>query len=234
MGPVKVVFFDAAGTLFRVRGSVGGVYAEVARDFGIQVDPVPLERSFVAAFRASAAQGFPPERTSDPARAERLWWLKVVRQAFGDAMPDSELPAYFNRVFELFRTAAAWELYPDVQPALDRLRSRNYRLGVISNFDSRLYDLLVNLGIRSFFENVTLSWQVGFAKPDVGIFLHALKLMGVSDLEALHVGDSPEEDVEGALGAGLKAILIDRSGSRGGGPSHRTIRSLDELSLILR
>jgi len=233
MEPVSVVFFDAAGTLFRVRGSVGGIYSEVAEDFGIVVDPVQVERSFIAAFRASSALGLPQERLVDQARAERAWWMNVVRAAFGAALPGSKLPDYFDRVFELFRTAAAWELYADALPALEHLRSRSYRLGIISNFDSRLNDLLVNLGIRDFFENVTLSWQVGFAKPDSGIFRHAVKMMRVTEDRALHIGDSPEEDVEGALGAGLHAVLIDRRGLQGNTRRHRTIRSLDELSSLL-
>jgi putative hydrolase of the HAD superfamily len=159
--------------------------------------------------------------------------MGIVRDAFGNAMPESVLPAYFERVFELFRSAAAWELYPDARPALERLRARNYRLGVISNFDSRLDDLLMNLGIGDFFEHVILSWQVGSAKPDAGIFRRALELMDVRAGQALHVGDSPGEDVAGALGAGLHAVLIDRSGSRVIGPNHETLRGLDELSPLL-
>jgi putative hydrolase of the HAD superfamily len=234
MESVKAVFFDAAGTLFRVHGSVGHIYAEVARHFGILADPVALERSFVAAFRANSAKGFPVERAENLRIAERTWWMGVVRQAFGAGMPEAVLPAYFDHVFELFRSAAVWELYPDAQPTLEDLRSRGYRLGVISNFDSRLHDLLVNLGIRSYFEHVILSWQVGSAKPDVGIFRRALELMDVKGKQALHVGDSPEEDVAGALSSGLHAVLLDRRGAWTTGPDHQNVRSLNELCMLLQ
>jgi putative hydrolase of the HAD superfamily len=234
MESVKVVFFDAAGTLFRVCGSVGHIYAEVARSFGILTDAATLEQAFLAAFHANSKKGFPPVWASDPSRAERLWWMEVVRGAFGAAMPDAVLPAYFERIFEFFRSAAAWELFPDTRPALERLHSRRYRLGVISNFDSRLNDLLGNLGIRTYFGSVTYSWLIGSAKPDAGIFRHALKEMGVTGDQALHIGDSPEEDVAGALDAGLHAVLLDRRGSRSAGSNYQTLRSLDELCSLLR
>ncbi len=231
---VKIVSFDAAGTLFHVRGSVGEVYAGVARSFGIGTDPAELQRSFVAAFRAHTAQGFPAGRALDPTEAEREWWMSVVRDAFGANMPKAILPAYFTRVFDLFRSAAAWELYPDSRSVLKDLRARGYRLGVISNFDSRLPDVLWNLGVDRYFERVFYSWQIGIAKPDAGIFRHALESVGVSPSQAVHIGDSLEEDAAGAQAAGLHAILLDRTGIPGSSERFLRARSLTEArSLIL-
>ncbi len=230
---VKVVFFDAAGTLFHVRGSVGQIYAEVAREFGVRADPSALHKSFLRAFREHSERGFPDERRRDLRAAERAWWASVVREAFGASMPEQTLPAYFDRVYELFRSACAWELYPDSRPALEELRTRGFRLAVISNFDSRLQDVLANLGVASCFEKVFISWRVGAAKPAAAIFRYALRIMGIRAHEAAHVGDSPEEDVAGALGAGLRAVLLDRTGALEVPPGGSRVLGLCELCALL-
>lgn len=234
MRSVQVVFFDAAGTLFRVRGSVGRIYADAARTFGIDTDPARLQRAFVSSFHAASARGFPEERSRDPALAERLWWMSVVREAFGAVMPEPVLPAYFDRVFELFRGADAWELFSDTRATLQDLRSRGLRLGVISNFDSRLFDVLANLGVDSYFEQVFISWRIGVAKPDVRIFRRALEAMGIGPLQAAHVGDSAAEDAEGALNAGLQAVLLDRTGAQRSPRGAATVRELAAIGPLLR
>ncbi len=234
MRSVKVVFFDAAGTLFHVRGSVGQIYAEAARKFGVSADPTHLQRSFVSSFRAASALGFPEERSRDLKGAERLWWMSVVRGAFGADMPERILPKYFDHVFELFRCADAWELYPESLAALQDLRALGFRLGVISNFDSRLHDVLANLGVDSCFEQVFLSWEIGVAKPDARIFSSALKAMGVAPSRAAHVGDSVAEDIEGALRAAMHAVLIDRTGNQQAPRGVATARELTAIRALLQ
>ena len=231
---IKVIFFDAAGTLFRVRGSVGEIYAHAARSFGVIADPVRLQQSFVSAFRAASARGLPKASGLDLERAERLWWMSVVQRAFGVDMPDRILPEYFDMVFELFRRAEAWVLYPDCRETLEGLRERGYRLGVLSNFDSRLYDVLANLGIEALFEQVFISWRIGVAKPDPLIFRAALKAMGIAPCRSLHVGDSAAEDIEGALNVGMHAVLLDRSGSQHPPHGAASIRELSELCPLLQ
>ncbi len=230
---VKVIFFDAAGTLFRVRGSVGEIYAGAARQFGVVADPVRLQQSFVCAFRTASARGLPKDRGLDQEHAERLWWMSVVQDAFGTDMPARILPEYFEVVFELFRRAEAWQLYPDCRETLRKLRGYGYRLGVISNFDSRLHDLLANLEIESQFEQVIISWRVGAAKPDPAIFRAALRAMGSAPRQSLHVGDSAAEDVEGALNVGMHAILLDRPGGQRVPNGAVSIRELSELRTLL-
>lgn len=226
----EVVFFDAAGTLFEVRGSVGEIYSAVARRRGVHVPAAELDCSFDTAFRIQSAEGL--AHAGAGPEAEKEWWRRLVRRVFGMRMPPGVFPGFFDEVYELFRTSRAWVLYEDTVPALKLLRSRGCRLGVISNFDSRLEDVLSGLGIGSYFERVIFSWQVRSAKPDGRIFRHALALMGVGPPDALHVGDSLDEDVRGARGAGMRAVLLDRSGRHRrwhGGPR---IESLDELGAL--
>jgi putative hydrolase of the HAD superfamily len=210
---------------------VGRIYSKVASRHGVTADPEELDRSFYRAFQAKSAGGLPAGPPAE-LQAEKAWWREVVRQAFGAMMPPEVFPGYFDEVFEVFRTARAWELYGDTEASLKLLRSRGYRLGVISNFDSRLDDVLANLNIRFYFERVILSWHIRSAKPDAQIFRSALQAMGVPAAKALHVGDSVEEDVRGAAQAGLWAVLLDRTGERRQWEGACRIESLTELCTL--
>ncbi len=208
---IEVVFFDAAGTLFDVRGSVGHVYAAIAARHGVDADPRQVNRAFAVAFRARSLQGLDPG-AADLSLAEKNWWFDVVRAVFGQRMTPLSLTRYFHEVFEFFRRGDAWELFPETRTALSRLRDTGCRLGIISNFDSRLLDVLRDLRLDTFFDAVTLSWRAGAPKPDTRIFEAALAAMHTGADTALHVGDSPGEDFAGARNAGMQAILLDRSG----------------------
>jgi putative hydrolase of the HAD superfamily len=221
-----VVFLDAAGTLFEVRGSVGEIYSAVAGRYGVNAAPNELHKAFVEAFRRKSLEGIPLD---GGVIHEKKWWLEIVQEVFAGRMPVDILQRYFEEVFEVFRGADAWRLFPDTRASLERLRSGGYRLGIISNFDSRLRDLLDNLSIGSLFEHVALSWCLGAAKPDSRIFCGALEAMKVPAERVLHVGDSPVEDVAGASAAGLHAVLLDRSNVHSEWTSGWRIRSLSEL-----
>ncbi len=230
---VEVIFFDAAGTLFHVRGSVGEIYTAIARKYDVTSQPAEVEEAFVRAFRAKSTEGIPPHASVDRSRAERRWWMDVVRQAFAERMPESVLPVYFEEVFDAFRGPAGWELYSDTMATLRKLRAHGYRLGILSNFDTRLQDVVRNLGIGGFFDSIVFSWCAGFAKPDERIFQHALKEMRVPATGALHVGDSLEEDYKGASRAGMHALLLDRENDFSDADGILRITSLSELSRFL-
>jgi putative hydrolase of the HAD superfamily len=207
----KMIFFDAAGTLIEVRGSVGEVYASWAQRYGVTLAPAALQQRFAQAFRVQpplAFHGFASE--AELQRLEFAWWQRLVEQVFAEV----EFPRFaefFAAVFEYFRRAEAWRLYADVLPTLAELQTRGVQLAVLSNFDTRLEDLLNGLGISHYFAGVHLSSRLGVAKPDVRIFQAALQQHGLQPHEAWHVGDSWREDWQGANNAGLKAWLIDRA-----------------------
>jgi putative hydrolase of the HAD superfamily len=83
-------------------------------------------------------------------------------------------------------------------------------LGVISNFDSRIYQVLEILGLREYFRTITISTEVGAAKPDALMFTMALQKHGCAAAQAWHVGDSYDEDFQAAKAAGLQGIWLRR------------------------
>ncbi|MCS7311395.1 MAG: HAD-IA family hydrolase [Acidobacteria bacterium] len=119
--------------------------------------------------------------------------------------PRDPFEAYFAALYETFATPAVWRLDPAALEVLKTLRQKGLRVGVISNFDSRLPVLLERLGLTPWLDVIVYSSAVGAAKPEVGIFLEACRQAGVAPAEALHVGDDPELDYWGARRAGLHA-----------------------------
>jgi putative hydrolase of the HAD superfamily len=208
---LKTVFFDAAGTLFETRRPVGDFYADVARDFGADVSGKAVSAAFSHSFGSAPGLAFGPGRpTQERRRLEREWWRERVAQTFASLHQFDDFDGYFAALFEFFGDPANWVVYDDVIPALEELRGAGLRLGVISNFDARLYRILEGLGLERFFESVTISSEAGYAKPAPELFNFALAAIGAVPDEALHVGDAPHLDVAGANAAGIEAVLIRR------------------------
>jgi putative hydrolase of the HAD superfamily len=234
-----VVFFDVAGTLIRVRDGVGAQYARVAGRFGVAVDSAALEREFPRAFRAAPPIAFPGVPSEAIPGLEREIWWGIVRDVFAGvgllpAFGPGAFNAYFDAVYRHFEDGAVWEVFPDVVPALTALHALGCSLGVVSNFDGRVFPILDGLGLAPWFASVTLSRQVGVTKPDPAIFARALARHGAQPAQALHVGDSPMEDGEGARAAGLRAVLIDRTGRHADRPGVARVDSLAALPGMIR
>jgi putative hydrolase of the HAD superfamily len=207
----KAVLFDAGGTLFRVRGSVGDAYATVAARHGVTVTADEIELHFRAAFRQMPPLAFPNALPDELPQREFTWWKQLVATVFTGAR-FADFDAFFGELFDYFADATAWDLFPDTRPALDALKARDLRLGLVSNFDGRLIRICEGLGIAGSFDAIVMSGRAGFAKPDPRIFGIALSALGVGATEAIHVGDNEREDLEGARAAGLRGILICRDG----------------------
>jgi HAD superfamily hydrolase (TIGR01549 family) len=106
--------------------------------------------------------------------------------------------------------AIRFEPFEDAPPVLAELRSRGLRLVVVSNWDCSLPDVLARVGLLDLVDEVIVSAVVGVAKPDQRIFGAALEAARCEPGEALHVGDSFENDVQGAEAAGIRAVLLER------------------------
>ena len=126
------------------------------------------------------------------------------------------------------------KLYDDVVPTLQHLRDADFRLAIVSNWDTPLDPLTERLGIADYFDVITASHDVRVrsAKPDPHIFNYTLVAIEVSAAEAVHVGDTYEADIVGAQNVGIRPILLDRDGTQAG-RWNETIQSLAELPEML-
>ncbi|MFL5884908.1 MAG: HAD family hydrolase, partial [Thermoleophilaceae bacterium] len=125
-----------------------------------------------------------------------------------------------------------FEPYPDAEPALRELRDRGFTLVVASNWDCSLREVLAGAGLATMLDGVVTSAEVGTRKPDPALFGVALQVARSDPDDAVHVGDSLENDVAGARSMGIEPVLLDR-GTGGARDGVTTIASLAELPRIL-
>jgi putative hydrolase of the HAD superfamily len=241
MNRIHAVFFDAAGTLFHVKGSVAEIYLRYAEKYGVKRTD-HLQAAINGAFMRAFQEAPPPVFAATEAEAlkecERLWWFDIVHHVFYRVGMFEGFDEYFDEVFEAFAGPQCWSLYPETLEALKMLRANGLELGIVSNFDSRLFSVLRGLGLSELFDTVTISSLAKAAKPAPRIFQVALEKHGLDPREAVHVGDNLHDDLEGARQAGLCAVLMDRDGRSGGhhalGTDERVIRQLTELPSVVR
>ena len=213
----RAVLFDAAETLFTTRGTVGEIYGSVAQQYGSKVPAESIQTAFAKQFRGAG-----PLSVQD----QKRWWKDVVYRVFSEVGMVDNFDRFFDQVYDKFRDSQGWVLFPDTLETLRELKESGLQLGVISNFDSRIYSVMRSLGILDFFDSITLSSETGYCKPDREIFDAAVRALGVPAAETLLVGDSLHDDVEAGLRAGLHAVLIDRR------HRHRQIAHVPRISSL--
>jgi putative hydrolase of the HAD superfamily len=204
-----LIFFDAMGTLFDLRQSLGDIYGAVAAGYGVKAEPEALTRSFFQAFASAPPLAFGDCSPAELNQRERDWWRGVVRNTFAGAV-FSDFDAFFTELYDYFADPAPWRVYEDVPPTLEYWRDQGVPLVVLSNFDSRLTFILTGLGLRDYFAQVVVSSHCVAAKPDPRIFQQALAPWDLNPSQVWHLGDSFGADYQGAQKAGLQAFWLQR------------------------
>jgi len=203
----KAVFLDALGTLVELEPPWVGLRAALG-DGIPDAQLVPAVRAEMAYYKAHSHEGRDPESLADLRRRS----AEVLSRELGTEVS-----------VETLVDSIRFDPYPDAAPALTQLRSQGLKLFCVSNWDCSLGEVLERCGLASHLDGAVSSAEAGARKPDPAIFEAALALAGCSAPEAVHVGDTPEEDVEGAEAAGIRALILDR---KGGGD----VASLEEVA----
>ena len=207
----RAVLFDATGTLIEVQSPVADSYARIASAHGVELAPERIDRAWKQVMASQTPRCFPGAHPTDVPGLERAWWYEVVRATFRAAEPAIRFPdfdAFFEELFEWYASAEAWSTRPRVEPTLALLRASGLRLGIVSDFDYRLTQVLESLGIARFFDVVVLAGTVGATKPDRRPFEAALSNLGLSEGDAVYVGDDPARDLAGAAATGLTGLNV--------------------------
>jgi putative hydrolase of the HAD superfamily len=232
----KAVFFDAGHTLLYAHPDLGSVYAKVTAALGARVAPERFAEVFVPVFREATKQYAQVAEASDA--LDLAMWRDITRRIYDRLPPLAGLDFedWFARLYRRFGEPEVWRFDDDVEPALRELRRLGLKIGVISNWDSRLKMISHGLGLTELVDFLVISAEAGVRKPDPRIFGLALEKAGVRADEAVHVGDLVEDDVDGARRAGLRPVLIDRRKrlTAGGFPADvARVTSLEELFPLL-
>ncbi|NJK54978.1 MAG: HAD-IA family hydrolase [Pleurocapsa sp. SU_5_0] len=209
----RVIFFDAMGTLFDLKNSVGEIYHQYASKHGVAIDAKQIEQAFITSFKSAPPLAFLPNELAVIKQQEFDWWKQVVSATFEqlEVLENFvDFNAFFREIYGYFGTKEPWYVFPDTIDSLTKCRDRNIELGVISNFDSRLIEVLNLLDLDQFFTSITISSMAGFAKPEPNIFQIALGKHNLVATNAWHIGDSPTEDYAAAKNAGLGSLWLNR------------------------
>jgi len=222
---VSSLLLDALGTLVALEPPAPRLRAELAERFGIEVTEAEAQRAMtreIAFYRAHLDEG----RDNASLQVLRRRCAEVVRTALPPADSIAELDN--AALTDALLASLHFSVFGDVEAALRAARSRGRRVVVVSNWDVSLQEVLEQLELAPLLDGVVTSARVGARKPSPAIFEQALRVAGAGPGDALHVGDSLEEDVAGARAAGIEPVLVRRDGSPG--PAGvRTIATLAEL-----
>ena len=199
---VKAVLFDVDFTLAKPGPSLGpDHYQQIGREYGLDATRYP--EAWAAAIESLQRD---PELRHD----EKGWlalWERIFREMGGESDLARDLAVKVTRLWE---NSANFDLYDDVLPVMAELRGHELKLGLVSNSNREIADFVLHHGLEV--DCALTSRSHGWTKPHESIFRAALELLGVEPAEAAMVGDSVEDDVEGALALGMHAFLIDREG----------------------
>jgi putative hydrolase of the HAD superfamily len=221
-----LLLLDAMGTLVKLEPPVEPLRRELELRFGVRVSMREAERAIAAEityYRTHMDDG------RDPAGVAAL--RARCAEALRGALPPSAglRDVDGEALTEALLASLRFSAFPDASAALGSARARGQRVIVVSNWDSSLSHVLERVGLASLLDRVITSAEVGARKPAAAVFEAALAAARVTPAQALHVGDSLEEDVAGARAAGIAALWLNRDGA-GAPPGVSMIRSLDELS----
>jgi putative hydrolase of the HAD superfamily len=218
---VKFVFFDVGNTLlFPNRERIHAPLAER----GLTPDPERLRD-----LERRTKNQFDSLMTKDGSHDHSFWSMFYTQLLSEIGLHDDAL---CDELVTSVRNSANWDrVLPGTSKRLQQI-GEGYRIGVISNADGKIENVLRACGIADCFRTITDSGLVGYEKPHPEIFRYALKQMNAAPEESLYVGDVYSVDYLGATGAGMQAILMDIPGAYRNKGLPR-IESLEELQIKL-
>jgi HAD superfamily hydrolase (TIGR01549 family) len=201
---LKAVLFDVDFTLFRPGPELGPEgYRRLGERHGLALDPELYDEA-----RSTAIMKL--QGNSSLVHDEEIWIAfteEIVRGMGGDSDAARACATEMVREWERHEN---FSLYEDALPVLEVLRQHGIRIGLISNGQRDLDEFVDHHGLDV--DAVVGSKAHGRVKPHASIFVAALRALDVSPDEAAMVGDSYEDDIEGARALGMRAIYLDRDG----------------------
>ncbi|MDP9259848.1 MAG: HAD family hydrolase [Actinomycetota bacterium] len=208
----QLLLLDVDFTLIRPRRVFDASgYTELGARFGARLDPARYEQARLAALHVWRA-----DTLEHRSAQHRRFAVEIVRgMGAGSAVAEQIGIA----AEEAWGDPGNFELFPDVEPLLEVLRASGCTVGLVSNTDRELESFAAQLGISVDF--ALASRAHGRRKPCATIFAAALALGGAPPELTVMVGDSIDDDIAGAVGSGLRAVLLDRLGRHPEHPGER-------------
>lgn len=225
---IRLLAFDAVGTLIKPRQSIAATYAQVAEGHGVIRDAIVIAERFSAAFQSrSPENGFDSLSWRTSEAAERAAWRELVCQVLDVEGAKAEL--IFEELWNYYAQPANWILFDDAQDCLAGLADPSIDFIIASNFDVRLHVICQSDPLLASAKRVFPSSEVLWRKPSIHFYRTIEEQMGLLPEQILMVGDDFRFDYAAAKHAGWQALPLDRKADRSGS----SLRSLTELSGLL-
>lgn len=206
LNSVRIIFFDAVGTLIRPEPGVATTYQRLGHRYGSRLSVEEVESRFRAAFRRQ--QEYDRQhgwRTDDQRELQR--WQAIIREVFAELPDTSDL---FRELWQHFARPDSWSCFPEVATTLCRLEALGYPLGIASNFDQRLRPICQGLPALRPCRWLMISSELGWLKPAPQFFQTIAESLRVEPCQLLYVGDDYRNDCLAALQAGWQAVWLCR------------------------
>lgn len=229
MGRYRAILFDAGFTLLEMQPSWEGLFLQVTDAHGLRFSPAEARQADQAGQSFFNSLYYRPNDTWTDDAAIRAFWTEYYRvglRAVG--CPPERLEPCAQALACLLDQGAAWRAYAEAPAVLADLRQAGYTIGILSDWGSSLPGILESAGLRPLADFLVVSAIERLAKPQPAFFRRALDRAGVLPHQALMVGDNLYADIQGAAGAGIPGVLLDRQG-RNHAAGVPKIRRLDEL-----
>ncbi len=205
--PLTAVLFDVDFTLIRPGPTFQGEgYQSFCRRYGITADPARFDAAVASA--ASILDGVEEDAPYDAAIFVK-YTRHIIEQMGGRGDRLDECAA---EIYAEWAACRHFELYDDVPEALRQLAAAGLRIGLVSNSHRSLASFQSHFELDGLVSAAISSPEHGFLKPHPSIFLAALQRLEARPAEAVMIGDSVRQDIEGALRAGMRAVFLHRAG----------------------
>lgn len=202
---IQAIVFDAVGTLIVPARPVATTYREIGNRFGAQLSHGEVKERFHAAFQQEEELDRQADwRTSEARERER--WRNIVAAVLKEA---NDPEACFQKLYAHFARPEAWRVNAEAEATLTDLAARHFWLGVASNFDHRLRDVLRGLPALKTLQGFVVSSEVGWRKPSPRFFDVVRLQAKCSPGAILFVGDDWTNDVQGASASGMVPVFFD-------------------------
>ncbi len=208
----KIIFFDVANTLLHLKKSVTETYADFASTNDSYINPKLLKQPLKEVWNELSIKynDVSNLKYGVDEKSSKQWWNLYVNKVFERAGYKGDINTFFDKLYYYFGSADPWILYDDAIETIVGVKKKGYKTGILSNWDHRLKNLIIDLDIDKYFDHIFISSYIGYEKPNRRIFEHALNISGIKPEDAYHIGDSYREDILGALNVGIKPLFIRR------------------------
>ena len=231
---IRAVFFDLYNTICRFDPAPEHSQAEILLDEGISVDKdsIAYAYPFADEYMATENERLPIKDRSLEERND--FFAHYEHVLLQNAGLDVSLD-FADKIFsKLRKIPQRFALFDDVIITLEKLKSEDRIIGILSNLDQDIDQVIDSLSLSDYVDFAISSLQVGVSKPDPIFFQAALQRANVAAVETIHIGDQYKSDVQGARGVSIRPVLINRTGHDLAPNDCHQIESLSDLFPVIR